>query len=102
MCMQDVTFPRQPSLPSSQIAALRLAASTRRGPKRRSLEAEMTLTDGDGKPLKAKAGFAWGRQSVALGLAEARSGLSCLGGRSAFRGGKRGAAYPPQAAQALG
>jgi len=86
MCMQDVSFQSQPSLTPSQIADLRLAASKLTGPERRSFEAEMTLKYCEGNSLKAEAVFGWGRQTVALGLAEKRSGLICLGAQSAFKG----------------
>lgn len=101
MCMQDVTFQSQSSLTPSQIADLRLAASQLRGPERRSFEAEMTLKYCAGNPLKAEAVFGWGRQTVALGLAEKRSGIICVGAQSAFSGRKRWEAQHPQAAQAL-
>jgi hypothetical protein len=101
MGMQDVTFKSQPSLTPSQIADLRLAASKLSGPERRSFEAEMTLKYCEGNPLKAEAVVGWGRQTVALGLAEKRSGLICLGAQSAFSGRKRWEERHPQAAQAL-
>ena len=67
-------------LPSpSQIADLRLAASKMTGPQRRAFEAEMTLKYCGGNPLMAEAVFGWGRQTVALGLAERRTGIMCLG-----------------------
>ena len=101
MCMQHATFQRPPSLSSSQIADLRLAASKLSGPKRRSFEAEMTLKYCEGNPLRAEAVFGWGRQTVALGLAERRSGIICLGTQSAFSGRKRWEENHPEAAQAL-
>ena len=101
MCMQDVSFQSQPSLTPSQIADLRLAASKLTGPERRSFEAEMTLKYCEGNSLKAEAVFGWGRQTVALGLAEKRSGLICLGAQSAFSGRKRWEDQHPQAAQSL-
>ena len=101
MSMQHVPFPSQPSLTLSQIAALRLAASKLSGPQRRSFEAEMTLKYCQGNPLKAAAVFGWGRQTVARGLAERRSGIICLGAQSAFSGRKRWEEQHPQAAQAL-
>ena len=101
MCMQDVSFQNPQSLTPSQIADLRLAASKLTGPKRRSFEAEMTRKYCEGNPLKAQAVFGWGRQTVALGLAEKRSGIICLGAQSAFSGRKRWEQKHPQAAQAL-
>src|SRR5215831_2235139 len=89
-------------LPSpSQIADLRLAASNMTGPTRRAFEAEMTLKYCGGNPLMAEAIFGWGRQTVALGLAERRTGIMCLGAQVAFSGRKRWEERHPQAAQAL-
>jgi hypothetical protein len=101
MCMPDVSFQSQPSLTPSQIADLRLAASKLTGPKRRAFEAEMTLKYCAGNPLKAEAVFGWGRHTVALGLAEKRSGIVCVGSQSAFSGRKRWEETHPQAAQSL-
>jgi hypothetical protein len=55
----------------------------------------------DGNPLMAEAVFGWGRQTVALGLAERRTGIMCLGAQSAFSGRKRWEEQHPQVAQAL-
>jgi hypothetical protein len=89
-------------LPSpSQIADLRLAASNMTGPTRGAFEAEMTLKYCGGHPLMAEAVCGWGRQTVALGLAERRTGIMCLGAQSACRGRKRGEERQPQVAEAL-
>jgi hypothetical protein len=101
MDMPHATLPSQPSLTPSQIADLRLAASKLTGPARRSFEAEMTLKYCEGDPLMAEVVFGWGRQTVALGLAERRSGIRCLGAQSAFSGRKRWEEQHLQAAQAL-
>ena len=101
MCMPPPTFESPPSLRPSQIADLRLAASKMTGPKRRAFEAEMTLKYCRGNPLKAEALFGWGRQTVALGLAERRTGIICLGAQSAFSGRRRWEEQHPQGAQAL-
>ncbi len=101
MRMQDSTLAGQSSLSPSQIAALRLAASQMSGPKRRALEAEMAVKYCGGNPLLAEILFGWGRQTVALGLAERRTGLLCLGAQSAFSGRKRWEDRAPQASAAL-
>lgn len=101
MCMQHATGQSRPSLTPSQIADLRLASSKLTGPERRSFEAAMTLKYCEGTPLMAEAVFGWGRQTVALGLAESRSGLIGLGAQAACSGRKRWEAQHPQAAQAL-
>jgi hypothetical protein len=71
------------------------------GPKRRAFEAEMAVKYCGGNPLLAETLFGWGRQTVALGLAERRTGLVCLGAQSAFSGRKRWEDQSPQAAAAL-
>jgi hypothetical protein len=101
MSMQHAPLQNQPSLSPSQIADLRLAASKLTGPKRRAFEAAMTVTYGGGTPLMAEAIFGWGRQTVARGLAERRTGLMCLGAQAACSGRTRWAERPPPAAQAL-
>jgi len=101
MYIQHATLKNQLSLSPSQIADLRLAASKLTGPKRRAFEAEMTVKYCGGNPLMAQAIFGWGRQTVALGLAERRTGIMCLGAQSAFSGRKRWEERHPPAAQAL-
>jgi len=81
--MQHATFKSRSLLSPSHIADLRLAASTMTGPERRAFEAEMTLKYCGGNPLMAEAVFGWGRQTVALGLAERRTGIICLGAQAA-------------------
>jgi hypothetical protein len=49
----------------------------------------------------AEAVFGWGRQTVALGLAERRPGIMCLGAQSACSGRKRWEERQPQGAEAL-
>jgi hypothetical protein len=71
------------------------------GPKRRAFEAEMAVKYCGGNPLLAETLFGWGRQTVALGLAERRTGLICLGAQSAFSGRKRWEDQSQQAAAAL-
>ena len=45
----------------------------------------MTLKYCGGNPLMAEAVFGWGRQTVALGLAQRRTGIMCLGAQSACK-----------------
>ena len=101
MCMPHATWQSRPLLSPSHMADLRLAAATMTGPQRRALEAEMPVTYGGGNPLRAEAVFGWGRQPVARGLAERRTGLICRGAQAACRGRKRWEEQHPQAAQAL-
>src|SRR6266516_553033 len=101
MSMQHATLKNQPSLSPSQIADLRLAASKLTGLKGTPFGAGMTVKYCGGHPLMAEAIFGWGRQTVALGLAERRTGIMCLGAQSAFSGRKRWEERHAQAAQAL-
>ena len=101
MGMHDASLAYRPSLSPSQIADLRLAASQMSGPKRRAFEAEMAVKYCGGNPLLAETLFGWGRQTVALGLAERRTGLVCLGAQSACSGRKRWEDQSQQAAAAL-
>ena len=101
MSMPHGTLDSLPLRTPSQIADLRLAASPMTGPTRRAFEAEMTLKYCGGNPRMAEAIFGWGRQTVALGLAERRTGIICLGAQSAFSGRKRGEDQQPQAAETL-
>jgi DDE family transposase len=89
MCMPDSALVFHQPLTPSHIADVRLAASTMTGAKRRAFEAEMTLKYCAGHPLQAETTFGWSRRTVALGLAERRTGITCLGAQSAFRGRKR-------------
>jgi hypothetical protein len=99
--MRLTTLNSRPSLSPSLIADLRLAASTMTSPKRRAFAAEMTIKYGAGTPLMAEAVLGGGRQPVALGLAERRTGIICLGAHSACSGRTRWEDQPPQAAQSL-
>jgi hypothetical protein len=101
MGVPDSRLAFRQSLSPSQITDLRLAASKMTGPKRRAFEAEMTLKYCGGNPLRAETLFGWGRQTVALGLAERRTGIMCLGAQSAFSGRKRWEDQQPQAVETL-
>src|SRR4029434_7646613 len=101
MCMRLTTLNSRPSLSPSLIADLRLAASKMTGPTRRAFEAEVTIKYCEGNPLMSVAVFGWGRQTVAVGLAERRTGIICLGAQSAFSGRKRWEDTHPEAADAL-
>ena len=90
----------QPLTPS-QIADLRLAASKMTGATRRAFEAAITLKYCEGNPLQAETTFGWSRRTVALGLAERRPGIMCLGAQVAFSGRKRWEDTHPQVAEAL-
>ena len=84
-----------------QIADLRLAAAQMSGAKRRAFQAEMTEQYCAGNPRQAERMFGWSRETVEVGLAERRTGVTCLGAQTAFSGRKRWEAQHPQAAAAL-
>jgi hypothetical protein len=54
-----------------------------------------------GNPRQAERVFGWSRETVEVGLAERRTGVTCLGAQSAFSGRKRWEDQHPQAAAAL-
>jgi hypothetical protein len=61
----------------------------------------MTLKYCGGNSLMAEAVFGWGRQTVARGLGERRTGIMCLGAHAAFSGRQRWEEQHPHVAQAL-
>lgn len=101
MSMHAAPFEGPQPLSPSQIADLRLAAAKMTGANRRAFEAEMTVKYCEGNPLLAETTFGWGRQTVAVGLAERRTGLRCLGAQAAFSGRKRWEEQYPEVAAAL-
>ena len=54
------------------------AARKLTGCRRRQFQAEMALKYCDGQPRRAEQLFGWGRQAVATGLGELRTGIRCL------------------------
>ena len=71
------------------------------GANRRAFEAEMTVKYCEGNPLLAETTFGWGRHTVAVGLAERRTGIRCLGAQAACSGRKRWEEQSPEVAAAL-
>jgi Rhodopirellula transposase DDE domain len=90
-----------PSLTPSQIQDLRLAASKMTGAARRAFQAEMTLKYCRGSARLAETILGWSREAVAVGLAEHRTGIRCLGAQSACSGRKRWEEHEPEVAEAL-
>jgi len=86
---------------SQQVADLRLAAAQMTGAKRRAFQAEMTEQYCAGNARQAERMFGWGRETLEVGLAERRTGITCVGAQSAFSGRKRWEDHQPQAATAL-
>lgn len=89
------------TLSASQIEDLRLAASKMHGAERRSFQAEMALKYCQGNARFAERVFGWGRVNVEVGLAEARTGIICVGAQSGYSGAKCWEEKYPQVAAAL-
>ena len=75
-------------LTANSVEDLRLAASKMHGESRRSFQAAMAIKYCEGSPRVAEGMFGWNRQTVALGLHEKRTGITCLGAYEAFCGNK--------------
>jgi len=88
-------------LTASQIEDLRLAASKMQGAARRAFQAEMAIKYCFGSPRLTESVFGWGRENVTLGLAEKRTGITCVGAQSFYGGAKPWEERQPQAAEAL-
>ena len=86
---------------AQQIANWRLAAAQRSGAKRRAFQAERAEQYCASNPRQAERLFGWGRETVEVGLAERRTGVTCIGAQPAFSGRKRWEEQHPQAAAAL-
>lgn len=86
---------------ASQVEDLRLAAAKLKGPTRRAFQADMAMKYCEANPRLAESIFGWGRQTVALGLAEKRSGLVCCGAQSGFGGNRKWEERYPEAAATL-
>ena len=91
----------QPALTPSQMQDLRLAASKMTGAARRAFQAEMTLKYCHGSARLAETILGWSREAVEVGLAEHRTGITCLGAHAACSGRKRWEEQYPEAAEAL-
>jgi hypothetical protein len=87
------------SLTPGQIHDLRLAASKMTGARRRAFQAEMTLKYCHGSARLAETIMGWSRAAVEVGLAEHRTGLTCLGAPAGFSGRKRWEQQYPEAAE---
>ena len=101
MFRKDFTRPIVQPISEQQIADLRLAAAQMSGAKRRAFQAEMAEKYCAGHPRQAERLFGWNRETVEVGLAERRTGVTCLGGQAAFSGRKRWEDRHPHAATAL-
>ena len=85
----------------NQIKDLKHASSKMTGVRRRAFQADIALKYCDGKPNLTELIFGWGRNTVATGLGEKRTGMVCVGAQSGFCGRKRWEDLHPEAAAAL-
>jgi len=69
--------------------------------QRRIFVAEMSLKYCGGSPRKTESVFGWGREMVAMGLGEKRTGICCISGHSSFSGNIRWEERHPEVAQML-
>jgi Rhodopirellula transposase DDE domain len=76
------------------IASFKDAARKLTGPKRRAFEAQVTLDYLDGNIWKAETVFGWSHHTVALGLNELRTGITCMDHFSARGNRKTEAKFP--------
>lgn len=95
------SFTPEYQLNRSQIEDLRLASSKLLGAARRSFQAEMALKYCGGSARLTETVFGWGRNNVELGLAEKRTGITCIGAQAAFGGNKSWEERCPEAATSL-
>jgi hypothetical protein len=77
------------------IASFKDAARKLTGPKRRAFEAQVTLDYLDGNIWNAEEVFGWSHHTVALGLNERRTGITCRDNFSA-RGNRKTEAKSPE------
>jgi len=88
-------------LSASQIEDLRLASTKMTGAKRRSFQAEITIKYCGVSARKTEEMLGWGRANVELGLAEKRTGITCIGAQSMTSGAKSWEEKHPEIAVAL-
>lgn len=94
-------FTPEYQLNRSQIEDLQLASSKLLGAARRSFQAQMALKYCGGSARLTETVFGWGRNNVELGLAEKRTGITCIGAQAACGGNKSWEERYPQAAASL-
>ena len=76
------------------IALCQKAARLLTGAKRRAYQAECAAVLCQGSARAAEALFGWRRDTVTLGLEEARSGITCLGNFAGARQQEAGSVVP--------
>jgi hypothetical protein len=71
------------------------------GAARREFQAEMAIKYCLGSPRLTESVLGWGRENVKVGLAEKRTGITCVGAQSFYGGAKRWEERQPEAAATL-
>ena len=88
-------------LNNDYIEDIRSAVTKMHGSERRSFMAEMTLKHCGGNPRRAETVFGWSRTVAETGLGEKRTGIICIGAKSARSGRIVWEKKYPDAADAL-
>ena len=76
------------TLPGGIISTIKNAAKKLTGANRREFQAQVTLDHLDGNTRNAERQLGWGRETVAKGINELKSGVKCLENFK-FRGNKK-------------
>jgi hypothetical protein len=85
-------------LQEPHIATIKDAAQKLTGAKRRAFQAHVVLDDLNGSARRAETVFGWSRRTVALGLHELRTGITCVD-HTAARGNRTTEVKQPQLAE---
>jgi hypothetical protein len=96
-----LSSPESQQLSSSQREDLRLASSKLSGINRRYFQASIAIKYCKGNARLTERMLGWSRETVALGLAEKRTGITCVGSQSGFSGAKRWEEKQPEVADSL-
>ncbi len=96
-----LSSPERQQLSSSQRADLKLASAKLSGVKRRDFQASMSIKYCQGNARMTERIFGWSRETVALGLAEKRMGIICVGAQTGFSGAKKWEEKQPEVADSL-
>ena len=96
-----LSSPEPQQLSSSQRADLRLASSKLSGANRRYFQASIAIKYCKGNARLTERMLGWSRETIALGLAEKRTKITCIGSQTGFSGAKRWEEKQPLVADAL-
>lgn len=97
-CLKEETMLSE--LTESVLSTIQSAAQKLTAFRRRQFQAEMAVKYCAGDPRRAETIFGWGRDAVATGLGELRSGIRCLDNFSA-RGRHKSEERDPELARAI-